>query len=133
MGQAHAHCRDFSICCLFCLDCLHGEATGLFSLPWGLGSDMPLSPWPGSSVGWSITGYAKVVGLIPWSGHMQEATSECINKGNNESIFLPLCPPSSHSLKSINKNTFKKRYPLSRRAFLKTLRKTAAPKCFLPF
>ena len=36
---------------------------------------------------WSL--YTKVVGSIP-SGHIQESTSECINKWNNKSMFLSL-------------------------------------------
>lgn len=31
-----------------------------------------------------LSRYAKVSGLIPWSGHMQEATNESINKWNNK-------------------------------------------------
>ena len=53
--------------------------------------------------------YAKV---YPQSGHMQESTSECTNKGNDKlmSVFLSpvflcvcVCVPSSLFLKSINK------------------------------
>ena len=54
-------------------------------------------PWPGSSVGWSIVSLSQGCGLILGQGMYKEATNECVNKWNDESL----------SPKSINKNSKK--------------------------
>ena len=52
--------------------------------------------------------YAKVAGLIPWSGHIQESTNECINKLEQQQKNAPSPPSSSLSLKSTNKGVKRK-------------------------
>ena len=46
-----------------------------------------LKPWPGGSVGQSVTPYARVLGSIPQSGHIQKSTSECIMSGSTNQCF----------------------------------------------
>ena len=53
-------------------------------------------PWPGSSVGWSIIPICQSCGFDPQSGHIQETTSEGMNKwDNNRHFFLSPFPPRS--------------------------------------
>ena len=40
-------------------------------------------PRLGRSVGWTIVMICKGCGFDPWSGHIQEATNECISNWNN--------------------------------------------------
>ena len=58
----------------------------------------------------ALTRYAKVVDWIPWSGHIQKSTNECINKWTtNWCFFLSLSlSPSLPPLKSINIKFFSK-------------------------
>ena len=42
-------------------------------------------------------------GFRPWSGHVQESTSECRNKWNSKSLFLSLFSFLSLSLKSMDR------------------------------
>ena len=51
-----------------------------------------LLPWPGSSLGWSINPIHQGCGFDPRSGHVQKSTNECMNTGNNKSMFLSLSP-----------------------------------------
>ena len=53
-------------------------------------------PGPRSSVGWSIILLHRGCGFNPQSGHIQEATYECINKRNNKSMSLSLSLSSPH-------------------------------------
>ena len=54
-----------------------------------------------SSVNWSVILMRQGFEFKPRSGHVEEATNECINKWNNTLMFLSLL--SSFFLKSINK------------------------------
>ena len=56
------------------------------------------SPWLGISVSLKVVWLGQGCRLHLWSGHIQEATNECIHKWNNKWIFLFLSPPPSFSL-----------------------------------
>ena len=78
-----------------CVYDLRVEAAGL-SGP-GSGTDLThysqflkqlLLPWPGSSGSSSAIPMRQGCRFDPRSGHVQESTSECINKGNNTLMSL---------------------------------------------
>ena len=49
-----------------------------------------LEPWPGGSVGWSDVPIRQGCVFDPWSGHIQESTSEYVDKSSNKSMSLSL-------------------------------------------